>query len=320
MAGAPRQRGAALLAAMLTVTLVATFAAAALWQQFRSIEIETAERARVQASWILTGSLDWARLLLREDARSGGADHLGEPWAVPLKEARLASFLAVDSGASDTERQAFLSGQVSDLQARLNLTNLVDGERVSTVTLASLTRLADLLGVPSGEMDELATQLVLASKPTGASSAQGAPLKPERASQLRWLGVSASSLALLEPFITLLPTRTPVNLNTASAEVIYACTPNLEMAEAQRIVASRQRSFFRNLSQANAQSGRPDTVFNEAQHAVASRFFEVQGSLRIDQTVVQQRSVVQRDGLNVRTLWRESGVVNEFTPTASARP
>ena len=28
-----RQRGAALLAAMLTVTLVATFAAAALWQQ-----------------------------------------------------------------------------------------------------------------------------------------------------------------------------------------------------------------------------------------------------------------------------------------------
>ena len=39
-----RQRGAALLAAMLTVTLVATFAAAALWQQWRSIEVETAER------------------------------------------------------------------------------------------------------------------------------------------------------------------------------------------------------------------------------------------------------------------------------------
>ena len=70
------QRGAALLAAMLTVTLVATFAAAALWQQFRAIEVETAERGRVQSSWILTGSLDWARLILREDARAGGADHL----------------------------------------------------------------------------------------------------------------------------------------------------------------------------------------------------------------------------------------------------
>ncbi|HVR51394.1 MAG TPA: type II secretion system minor pseudopilin GspK, partial [Pseudorhodoferax sp.] len=40
------QRGAALLLAMLTVTLVATFAAAALWQQWRAVEVEQAERAR----------------------------------------------------------------------------------------------------------------------------------------------------------------------------------------------------------------------------------------------------------------------------------
>jgi general secretion pathway protein K len=35
---------------MLTVALVATMAAAALWQQWRSVEVETAERARVQRS------------------------------------------------------------------------------------------------------------------------------------------------------------------------------------------------------------------------------------------------------------------------------
>ncbi|MDP3206032.1 MAG: type II secretion system protein GspK, partial [Hydrogenophaga sp.] len=67
---------------MLTVTLVATLASAALWQQWRSTEVEQAERQRVQAGWILTGALDWARLILREDARSnqnsGNADHLGE--------------------------------------------------------------------------------------------------------------------------------------------------------------------------------------------------------------------------------------------------
>ncbi|MFN3377379.1 MAG: hypothetical protein ACK40S_12615, partial [Burkholderiaceae bacterium] len=55
------ERGAALLVAMLTVTLVATWAATALWQQWRAVEVETAERARVQASWILVGALDWAR-------------------------------------------------------------------------------------------------------------------------------------------------------------------------------------------------------------------------------------------------------------------
>ena len=39
-----RQSGAALLLAMLTVALVATLASAALWQQWRAIEVEGAER------------------------------------------------------------------------------------------------------------------------------------------------------------------------------------------------------------------------------------------------------------------------------------
>ena len=131
-----RQRGAALLAAMLTVTLVATFAAAALWQQWRSIEVETAERARVQSAWILLGALDWSRLILIEDSRAGGADHLAEPWAVPLEEARLSTFLAADrnvaqqTDASTDTRDAFLSGQIIDLQSRLNPTNLVPGGTV----------------------------------------------------------------------------------------------------------------------------------------------------------------------------------------------
>jgi type II secretory pathway component PulK len=97
---APAQRGAALLLAMLVVTLVATLASAAVWQQWQHVAVEQAERDRLQAGWILTGSLDWARLILREDARTnqntGSGDHLAEPWAVGLEEARLSSFLAID--------------------------------------------------------------------------------------------------------------------------------------------------------------------------------------------------------------------------------
>jgi general secretion pathway protein K len=101
---------------MLTVVLVATLASAMLWQQWRGVEVETAQRGRVQAAWILVGALDWARLILREDARRGGADHLAEPWAVPLAPARLATFLAAQGGQSLVtdglagEEEAFLSG------------------------------------------------------------------------------------------------------------------------------------------------------------------------------------------------------------------
>jgi len=53
---------------------------------------------------------------------------------------------------------------------------------------------------------------------------------------------------------------------------------------------------------------------NDQQHSVTSQYFEVQGRLRIDQTVVEERSVVQREGLTVKTLWRDRGT--QAAPTA----
>ena len=148
--GVSHQAGAALLAAMLTVTLVATFAAAAMWQQWRAIEVETAERARIQSAWILIGALDWSRLILREDsiARSGdGTDNLSEPWSVPLEEARLSTFLAADRNVAQVEdastdtTNAFLSGQITDLQALLNLRNLANEGQVDATALRQFQRL-----------------------------------------------------------------------------------------------------------------------------------------------------------------------------------
>ena len=86
------------------------------------IEVESAERSHVTSAWVLVGALDWARLLLREDARSGNIDHLAEPWAIPLQEARLSTFLAAEKGVSEDTgvqaTEAFLSGQITDLQVR----------------------------------------------------------------------------------------------------------------------------------------------------------------------------------------------------------
>lgn len=307
-----RQTGAALLTAMLTVALVASLASAALWQQWRSVEVEAAERARVQSFWVLTGALDWARLILREDARSGGPDSLSEPWAVPLEEARLSTFLAADKNntADDDANasQAFLSGQISDLQARLNVTNLVDNGKVSEPALQAFAKLFEQLGLPPAELTALAEHLrqALDTRPEN-DAAFLAPLLPQRVEQLVWLGLSPASLAILRPYITLLPVRTPVNLNTASVTVLFACIPSLDMALAQRLVSARQATPFRTLAAVTEQLGQLTVPLNEAQQSVNSRFFEVQGRLRLDQAVVEEHSVVQRDGLEVKTLWRDRG-------------
>jgi general secretion pathway protein K len=322
-----RQRGAALLMAMLTVTLVASLAATALWQQWRAVEIETAERARVQAAWILSGALDWSRLILREDARSGGADYLSEPWAVALQEARLSSFLAADKNSSASEAaedqlDVFLSGHIEDMQSRLNVNNLIVGNKVSPPDLLAFTRLFELLGLPQSELLMLSENLRNANdrNPENASSAL-APLLPQRIEQLAWLGLSPASIARLRPYVWVLPPsvpdRVPVNLNTASAEVIYASTPGLRMAQAQQLVDVRARTPFRNLEEANRLI--PDVPNPFANHSVTTRFFEVRGRLRMEGTVIEERSLVQRNGLDVKTLWRDRAALDPPPDTLAQR-
>ena len=306
-----REAGAALLAAMLTVTLVATLAAAALWQQWRSVEVETSERARVQAAWILVGALDWSRLILSEDGRSGGPDHLAEPWAVPLQEARLSTFLAAGDGdgvqdnTTDT-RDAFLSGQIVDAQSRLNVMNLVDGDKVSATALVRFGRLFELLGLPRAQASVLANQMLRANS---TSADDSAPLMPYRVDDLVWLGLPAPMVAVLAPYITVLPISTPVNLNTASAEVLYASGAADDLAAAQTLVAARQNTHFKNAKDALklVSDGSDNPNIND--FAIASRYFEVRGRLRLEQTIVEERSLVQRDGNTVKTLWRERGAI-----------
>ena len=296
---------------MLTVTLVATLAAAALWQQWRSVEVETSERARVQAAWILVGALDWSRLILSEDGRSGGPDHLAEPWAVPLQEARLSTFLAAGDGdgvqdnTTDT-RDAFLSGQIVDAQSRLNVMNLVDGDKVSATALVRFGRLFELLGLPRAQASVLANQMLRANS---TSADDSAPLMPYRVDDLVWLGLPAPMVAVLAPYITVLPISTPVNLNTASAEVLYASGAADDLAAAQTLVAARQNTHFKNAKDALklVSDGSDNPNIND--FAIASRYFEVRGRLRLEQTIVEERSLVQRDGNTVKTLWRERGAI-----------
>lgn len=318
------QQGAAILTAMLTVVLVATLASAMLWQQWRGVEVEAAERGRTQAAWVLLGALDWARLILREDARKGGADHLAEPWAVPLEQARLSTFLAADRHdalAADDAQEAFLSGQIIDLQSRLNVANLVQDGKINEPNRRALARLFELLSLPAEELGVMAENLrlaqALAADDGAAPAAAGKPLTPlwpQEVDQLAWVGLSPRTIAVLRPFITILPVRTPVNLNTAPAEVIYACVEAYELVDAHHLVTARNAKHLAVLADAGKAGGNAAARFNEEQHSVASRFFEVHGRLQVAQTTVQALSVVQRDGLNVKTLWRTQGVA----PTAAS--
>ena len=317
-------RGAALLAAMLTVSLVAMLAAGAAWQQWRTVEVESTERQHAQAQWLLLGALDWARIILREDARSGNADaptdHLAEPWAIPLQEARLSTFLAANSSSSAVNKsvtngsstfsntfsedaltqEVYLSGQIIDLQARMNVSNLLQGNQIDLKSLQAFERLFEALSLPTAQLNTLAQGLVAAQQ-----QKDGAPLLPQRVSQLTWLGLTPQTLNSLAPYITVLPTRTPVNLNTAPPVVLYASVAGLSLADAKRLSDQRAQNPWSGLDTFQKAAGKPVSV--DVTHSVNSRFFEVVGRLRMPATSLVERSVVQRDQVDVKVLWRESG-------------
>lgn len=306
-----RQRGAALLTAMVVVTLVATLAAGMIWQQWRAVQVESAERARTQSQWILVGAIDWARLILREDKRSGNVDHLGEPWALPLAEAKLSTFLAADRENTDDAPDAFLSGQITDAQSRYNLRNLAEPLPDAASEERVLARLLTLVGAPAGLASTLGEALRAARPGAAAASAPGStdarrdpPLMPERVDQLAWLGLDAATLRQIEPYVTLLPVRTPVNLNTASKEVLAAAIEGLDLASAERIVQARQSRAFESVSQLSRYL--PEGMEVDAQRiAFASSFFEVRGRLRLQERVVEERALVERRNLEIVPLRRE---------------
>jgi general secretion pathway protein K len=297
----------------------------ALWQQWRHVEVESAERHRVQSSWLLNGALDWSRLILREDALAGAksgntaTDHLAEPWALPLKEAKLSAFLAQDQQLREGDPEVFLSGQITDVQSRINLTNWVEASdskgppQFNQPMQIALVRLFNVLGLPLLELERLAqawrtaSQAAKLAKPevgqAVANLPSGAALLPQQMAQLQWLGLSPDTVQRLSPFVTILPQPTPVNLNTASAEVIYATVLGLDLATAQQFVQLRSRAHFGNLSDAGKALG--GKTLEARWHAVGSRFFEVWGRLRMEERTHEETALIFRDTENVTFVWRQ---------------
>ncbi len=308
--------GAALISAMITVTLVATLASAALWQQWRHVEIESAERSRAQTAWLLTGALDFSRLVLRED--KGPADHLAEPWALGLQESKLSAFLSQDKQTREGDPEVFLSGSITDAQSRLNVRNLIENGQASISGRASFAKLFALLGLPLSELNTMQQQLLRAQQaisPTNNNNAfastgsANAPLMPQQPAQLVWLGLSPRTAAQLAPFVSILPEATPLNLNTAGPEAIYVSLPGLDLPAAHQFV--RQRANLAPLETLEAASKALGPQVNEKQHSLSTKYFLIRGRMRLEDTVQEDDLLVERNGPKITILWRYRAVRNQ---------
>jgi general secretion pathway protein K len=308
-----RQRGVAVITALLLTTLAVTIVASLFWQQQVQVRSIENQRLQLQKQWVLRGALDWARLILREDAKYSTVDYLGEPWAVELAETRLDQYVENERVEGDIG-DAALSGHIIDAQSRFNLTNLATNGTVDPAQVAAFQRL--LSGqqldpqLAQASADTLAAGQAKAAVPAGAGPPAVSP-SPSSATLtigitqvddlLAVPGFTPEAMAKLKNFVTVLPVATRVNINTASAEVLAAIIDTLSPSEAAALVVSRDRAYFR--SSADLTQRLPGTVIDASQVVFMTNFFLVNGTVRINRAALDMLALIERNGANTKTLW-----------------
>lgn len=291
-----RQRGIALITVMLIVALATTLASFVAWrQQVWTRQVENLRDAS-QGEAVARAGIDWAGVILAEDRRKNGIDHLGEDWARQV--------------ALPVERGNVL-GVLGDQQGRFNLNNLVRNGQASGADIAAFQRLLEMLELPTRLVDALVDWLDADSLPYAAEGAEDAYYlalaEPYHAAnraladlgELTLLrGFDAAIIERLSPFVCVLPNPTPVNVNTASAEVLAAVIPGLGLEDARHLLEERGNGsetlahFRGKLTTQQALGLREDLL------SVASDYFLVDLAVEFGRVRQRYLALYQRQGQN----------------------
>lgn len=316
---AKRQRGVAIVTALLLAALAITLVMSLFGQQNVQVRSIENQRYQLQKRWIIRGALDWARLILREDGKTGFADYLGEPWSVPLAETRLDDF--VDNGRGSNEAaDAALSGYIVDAQSRMNLTNLAQNGVIDQPTVQAFQKLLAAQGLDSGLATATAA-MVASSQSQSAyvdpnSRARSDPVAAKilHMTQVDDLlaipGFDAGAITKLKELVVFLPVATPININTASAQVISARIAGVSLSDAQQIVTTRDQAYFRTMVDLGARWRAGSVPAPSAMLVnIKTNYFIVHGHVRLGRSVLDQDALIERKpgGGTTRIIWiRES--------------
>ncbi len=291
------QRGVAIITALLVVMLAASIAAFLLSQQSHALTRTVRATDRAQATLYARPTLDWARAIVFEMQKKSMRVDLTQQWTQGLMA------VPIDGATA--------SGSLRDDAGLFNLNNLLkdDGTR-SEVDVAIFRRLLTDLKL-NPDLAHAVLDWIDADDditfPGGAETAMymASPI-PTRAANQRMLqieelqrvaGFNAEIIGRLRPFVTALPTRSKININTAPAEVLAALLPDMSNDEIGALIKLRLTKPF---SQVDGNGGvkeflskSPPAVIDQSID-VKSAFFSVYLAIDNNGAQVRQSALLQR--------------------------
>jgi len=241
-----RQRGVALIMALLVVALASITATAMISRQVVDIH-RTANVGNGDRLWMYAlGGEELAVAILQSDAVDGAVDHANETWAVPIPP------MEIENG--------FLNVAIEDLQGRFNLNNLVRANAVNAGELQRFRRLLASLEIEpekayavidwiDGDIDPSAAagaedDIYLESSPA-YRAANAMFVSP---TELRLVhGLDDDDRRALLPHVAALPQETPVNINTASARQLMTLADGMTDYDAEILIEGRGESGYEDL-------------------------------------------------------------------------
>lgn len=286
-----RDRGVALITAMLIAALATIVAANLAWDNALDVRRTMVLLNRDQAMQVALGAESWIINILHQDLEDSQTDHLGEIWATNLPG------LPLENGE--------VFGVVEDLQGRFNVNNLVDQNGViDQEALEQFQRLLDALGLDrrlAGIAADWIDSDIEASFPDGAEDAIYSSMFPpyrtanqplSSVSEFAALeGMDKQTFDILKPHIAALPGRTTINANTATPAVLQSLDENMTVADVEGLIAERESAGFGDIEASFLSLVTPD-VLNSLTDS--TRFFQLKVVVQIDTVRVTLYSVLQR--------------------------
>jgi general secretion pathway protein K len=116
-------------------------------------------------------------------------------------------------------------------------------------------------------------------------------------------GFAPQAVDKLRDFVIFLPRVTPVNVNTAPAEVLGARIASMSTGDAAVLVAARKTAAFRDLSDLAQRLPGKSVSAASSELSVATSFFLVNGNVKMRRAGLQVQALVERTGATTRLVW-----------------
>jgi general secretion pathway protein K len=312
-----RQRGVALILAVLIVALATMLAASVSFKGYLDQRRSANTFAMDQGFEVALGGEAWAADSLRRDKQqSSKTDDFTEEWATPIPP------IPIEGGEFE--------GQLEDMQGRFNINSLVALEggqlKEDKAAVERFQRLLDLLQLEPKWATIIADWIdtdIQPGFPDGAEDPTYTGLTPPyrtanmpvtRASELLAIaGFGLERYRKLEPFVTALPIGTPINVCTASPEVLDSIIgKNLEFTHSrENLTETRKQRCFPNKQDFESGLSADDKRMLEEGKVVdqTSSYFRSTIWVTIGTTQYTLYSLLYRSGNNglVRPILRSHG-------------